>query len=409
MLSSGMSMPSPRPEALTGWRSPIALLMLLAIANALSFQVWMALLNNYAVNEAGFTGWHIGVQQSVREIPGLLAFTAILLLLFLREQTLALVSLVALAVGTALTGFFPTPMGLYLTTLLMSFGFHYYHTVQQSLSLQWLPKGQAALGLGRIISAESFATLGALGLVYVVFRWLDWGYQVTYVAAGAVTLAITLFAWLAYPRFPQAVEQRRSFVLRKRYGLYYAMTFLDGARRQIFIVFASFMMVEKFGYSVADITLLFLVNHVFNMIVAPFAGRFVTHFGERTALTIEYGGLLLVFVAYAFVQDPWMAAALYLIDHAFFAMSMASPSYFQKIADPADIAPSAAVSFSINHIAAIVLPITLGAIWIGSPAAVFLLGAAFALGSLVLARLIPRHPAPGNEVIWRRVVAAPAG
>ena len=404
-----MTATTPATLSLSGWRSPIAFLMLLAVANALSFQVWMALLNNFAVNEAGFTGWHIGVMQSVREIPGLLAFTVVLVLMFMREQTLALLSLVALAAGTALTGFFPTPVGLYLTTLLMSFGFHYYQTVQQSLSLQWLPKGQAARGLGRIISAESFATLGALALVYVVFRWLDWGYQATYVAAGAITLAITVLAWLVYPRYPQNVEQHQSFVLRKRYGLYYAMTFLDGARRQIFVVFASFMMVEKFHYSVADITLLFLANHVFNMIMAPFAGRLVAHFGERAALTLEYSGLVLVFVAYAFVQDPWVAAALYLIDHAFFAMSMASPSYFQKIADPADIAPSAAVSFSINHIAAIVLPITLGAVWIWNPAAVFMLGALFACGSLVLARLVPRHPAPGNESIWQsRTVPTPA-
>lgn len=396
-------MPTPTSPSTpsASWRSPIPFLMLLAVANALSFQVWMALLNNFAVNEAGFTGWHIGVQQSVREIPGLLAFTAIFLLMLMREQTLAIVSLVALGIGTALTGFFPSPTGLYLTTLLMSFGFHYYQTIQQSLSLQWLPTGQAARGLGRIISAESFATLIALGLVYVVFRWLDWGYQATYVLAGGVTLVIALAAWMLYPRFPQAVEQHQKAILRRRYSLYYAMTFLDGARRQIFIVFASFMMVEKFGYSVADITLLFLANHVFNMIVAPYAGRLVAQFGERLALTIEYSGLLLVFVSYAFVQDPWIAAALYLIDHAFFAMSMASPSYFQKIADPADIAPSAAVSFSINHIAAIVLPITLGAVWLWSPAAVFLLGAAFACCSLALARLVPRHPAPGNETIWQ--------
>lgn len=396
-------MPTPTSPSTpsASWRSPIPFLMLLAVANALSFQVWMALLNNFAVNEAGFTGWHIGVQQSVREIPGLLAFTAIFLLMLMREQTLAIVSLVALGIGIALTGFFPTPTGLYLTTLLMSFGFHYYQTIQQSLSLQWLPTGQAARGLGRIISAESFATLIALGLVYVVFRWLDWGYQATYVLAGGVTLVIALAAWMLYPRFPQAVEQHQKAILRRRYSLYYAMTFLDGARRQIFIVFASFMMVEKFGYAVADITLLFLANHVFNMIVAPYAGRLVAQFGERLALTIEYSGLLLVFVSYAFVQDPWIAAALYLIDHAFFAMSMASPSYFQKIADPADIAPSAAVSFSINHIAAIVLPITLGAVWLWSPAAVFLLGAAFACCSLALARLVPRHPAPGNETIWQ--------
>ena len=169
------------------------------------------------------------------------------------------------------------------------------------------------------------------------------------------------------------------------------------------------MMVEKFGYSVEAVTLLFLINCVFNMLFATWIGRMVGRFGERLALTIEYVGLVVVFTAYAFVESPLIAAGLYIVDHAFFAMAIAMKTYFQKIADPRDIAPTAGVSFTINHIAAVFLPVLMGFVWIFSPELVFLAGAAMAFVSLLLARLVPEKPEPGTEVIWaERRAAVPA-
>lgn len=401
MSSSQTVAVPPAPRGL-GWRSPVPMLMVMAAANQVSFQTWMTLLNNFGVNAAHFTGREIGILQSVREIPGLLAIGVVVPLLMMREQHLALLSLALLAIGTALTGLFPSEYGLYATTLLMSFGFHYYDTMQQSLSLQWLPVGEAATGLGRIIAAESFSALAVFAMIFALTAGLHLDYAPIYLIAGAVSFGAMLVIAGAFPLFPQHVQQHRNIVLRGRYWLYYALSFLEGARRQIFVVFAGFMMVEKFHYSVPAITVLFLVNHLFNMMVAPRAGALIVRFGDRAALTLEYAGLTLVFVAYAFVQDPWMAAALYLIDHAFFAMSMASKTYFQKIADPADITQTAATAFSINHIAAVFLPAALGLVWLKNPAAVFLIGAGFACLSLVLACLVPRHPEPGYEVIWKR-------
>ena len=90
---------------------------------------------------------------------------------------------------------------------------------------------------------------------------------------------------------------------------------------------------------------------------------------------------------------------LYVIDHLFFAMAIAINTYFQKIAEPADIASTAGVSFTINHLAAVVIPVAFGVLWLTSPAAVFVAGAAMAAVSLVLARCIPEAPAPGNEAV----------
>lgn len=399
------------PSTATGWRSPVVILMVMAAAMQLSFAAWWNLMNNFAVHELDFTGREIGIQQSIREIPGFLSFLVVYFLLVMREQTLAYVSLLLLGVGVAVTGYFPTVWGFYLTTFVMSVGFHYYETAAQSLSLQWLPKATAAAGMGRILAAGAFAQLIAYGLILVGWKALDLSFTTVFLLAGVLTLVVVGFLFCAYPAFREGVPQHKKLILRRRYWLYYALTFMGGARRQVFTVFAGFLMVERFGYDVHEVAGLFFVNGAVNMVLAPKIGQMIVRFGERTALTIEYIGLIGVFVTYAFVTDAMLAGALYVVDHAFFAIAIAMRTYFQKIADPADIAPTAGVAFTINHIAAVGIPVTFGMLWLVSPAAVFLAGAAMAGISLGLARLVPAAPAPGNEVDWSLGLAArrPAG
>ncbi|GGF56730.1 MFS transporter [Terasakiella brassicae] len=387
------------------WKKPENLLYVMAIAMALAFGVWQALLNNFVIERANFSGVEIGILQSLREIPGFLAFTAVFLLLMMREQTLGLVSLVFLGIGTAITGLFPSEIGLYATTVLMSIGFHYYETVNQSLSLQWFDKKTAAHKMGKVIAMRSFASLIAFGLVWAMLDMLKIDMEVVYVLGGGACVILALFCWWAFPHFNQGVEQHKQIILRKRYWLFYALTFMSGARRQIFVVFAGFLMVEEFGFDAAAISILFLVNGAMNMFFAPRIGKLIGRLGEKSALGLEYVGLILVFVGYAFVESPWVAVVLYVADHLLFSMAIAIKTYFQKIADPKDIAPTAGVSFTINHIAAVVLPALYGLLWIASPMAVFLTGAGLAVLSLILSRLIPDNPEPGLEVVWKRTSA----
>ena len=383
-------------------RSPETLLLLLMIAMPLSMSSWMVLINNFTVERAGFDGADIGVLQSVREIPGFLSFAFIFTLLIWREQTVLLMFLILLGLGTAVTGFFPSYTGLMITTVVMSLGFHYYEAAAQSLTLQWIEKDRTAALLGRLLSAGSHASLVAFGLVWLAFDLAGLDYAWTFALVGALTVAIGIYAWLAFPHFKPKVEQHRSLILRRRYWLYYALTFMSGAHRQIFVVFAVFMLVERFDYGVGAITLLFMLNHLINIFLAPFVGRLIGRIGERPALIFEYVGLIAVFTAYAFVSNATVAAGLFIIDHLFFALAIAMKTYFQKIADPADVAPSTGVSYTINHIAAVVIPAAFGVIWLHSPALVFLAGAAMAGVSLILSVLVPRLPAPGNETTLSR-------
>ncbi|MDP2573625.1 MFS transporter [Vibrio penaeicida] len=384
----------------TSWKTPHNFLILISIVVPIAFSSWQALLNNFVIEKANFDGSDIGLLQSVREIPGFLAFTAVFVLLFLREQRFIILSLIMLAVGTAITGFFPSVAGLLCTTLLMSIGFHYFETLKQSLSLQWLTKDEAPEFLGKLISIGSLAALCTYGGLWVVLELIELDFKWVYLLAGGSALAIVIFIAMSFPEFESRTPQNKSLVLRKRYWLYYALTFMSGARRQIFVVFAGFLMVEKFGYSAADITLLFLINYLFNWLFAKKIGRLIGQFGERNALLFEYAGLICVFVGYAFVDSAEWAAALYVVDHLFFAFALAIKTYFQKIADPADMASTAGVAFTINHIAAVVIPVTFGFLWLISPGSVFLVGAGMALISGVLSFNVPAAPEEGNEVRW---------
>jgi hypothetical protein len=395
------------------WRQPVALLFLMAAAMPISFATWSALLNNFVIEAAGFGGVQIGWLHTVREIPGFLAVGVILVLLLMREQVLAVVALVLLGVATAITAMFPSFGGLLFVTLLSSIGFHYYETVNQSLQLQWLPKSEAPVLLGKIVAVGSGASLLAYALLVVTWKTFDLSYNFVYMAAGGVTIALTLFAAFAYPQFEAPDPQLKTFVLRRRYWLYYLLQAVSGARRQIFTVFAAFMMVERFGFEVHQLTALFIVNFLANMALAPAMGRAVARWGERNVQVLEYLGLTVVFLCYGGIYwFGWgivLAAVLYVVDHLFFALSFALKTYFQKIADPGDIAPTAAVAFTINHIAAVFLPALLGYLWMISPGIVFGLAAGLAAVSVGLVLMIPRHPEKGNETVFSRFLpAAPA-
>jgi Sugar-tranasporters, 12 TM len=276
----------------------------------------------------------------------------ILLLLFIREQVLGVIALILLGCATAVTAYFPGFGGILYVTLFSSIGFHYFETVNQSLQLQWVDRKRAPQLLGWLVAVGSGASLVAYGVIVAAWDVLGLDYNKVYLASGGLTALIALFCLFAYPQFEAPHPQNKTMVLRRRYWLYYALQLMAGARRQIFVVFAAFMMVEHFGFEVHQVTALFLINFVANMIIGPFVGRWLARYGERRMFMVEHLGVALVFMAYGGIYSfGWGAAigaVLYVIDHLFFAMAFSLKTYFQKIGDPADMAPPWAI-FGFNR------------------------------------------------------------
>lgn len=377
--------------------TPIVFLRALAFINNLGYAGWAALLYNFTVERAGFQWFETGLTQSVREIPGFLAFTAIFWLLFVREQVFAYAALLCMGLGVALTGYLPTLTGVLLTTFIMSVGFHYFESMNVSLQLQLLSKDEAPRLIGTITAAGASAQFLAYGGLAIAW-WAGWrSYEQLFLAVGVSCMVLTLIAMAYFQRFQGPVQQRKKILLRQRYWLYYLLTFTTGARRQLFFAFGGFLLVSKFGYTVADMAMLMLVVTAGNTLLAPRLGRLVMQAGKRRTIMIENIVLICVFAGYATTGSAAVAGALFIIDGIFFTLTLAQRTYFQKVADPADVASTISVAFTINHVAAVTVPVAFGALGMINPSIIFWLGCGIASVSLTCSFLVPRHPSPGNE------------
>jgi predicted MFS family arabinose efflux permease len=370
-------------------------LAVLTIGSTVGLQAWTTLFNNFAVEVARLDGDGIGIIQSIREIPGFLALLAIFIIRLIPEHRLSALSILLLGSGIFATGWAPSFAGLALTTLVMSFGFHYYETTNMSLTLQYFDKQTAPWVFGKLrsISAASSIVVG----VFIFFMASALDFSRIYMIIGGLIMALALWGFTRRPTNTDIVPQHKRMVFRKRYWLYYFLTFMAGARRQIFIAFSVLLLVQKFGYSVQAVTFLFVLNNAINFFLSPTIGRAIIRFGERKVLSLEYASLIVVFLSYALTDSKWVAGGLYILDHIFFNFGMAINTFFQKMGDPKDVAPTMAVGFTINHIAAVFLPAIGGYFWIIDYRIPFIAGAAMAMVSLTAVQQIKTASAkPGG-------------
>ena len=363
-------------------------LAVLTISSTIGLQAWLTLFNNFAVDIAGLDGNHIGVIQSLREVPGFLALLAVYIIMVLKEHRLSALSILVLGLGLALTGLFPSYPGLILTTLVSSFGLHYYETTNMSLTLQYFDKITSpwVFGKQRSYAAASSIALGLL--IYALAFFLT--FAQIYLLIGGLIMASAVWGYTQQPAKQTLIPQRKEMIFRKKYWLFYFLTFMAGARRQIYMAFSVLLMVQKFHYSIQEITILFVINNIFNYYLSPLIGKSIIRFGERRVLSLEYISLFFIFIAYATTDFKWVVAGLYILDHIFFNFSIGIRTYFQKVGDPRDIAPSMAVGFTINHIAAVFLPAIGGFLWVLDYRIPFFGGAVMALISLLAVQGIDR-------------------
>ena len=361
-------------------------LMVLTICSTIGLQAWLTLFNNFAADQIGLTGREVGVIQSVREIPGFLTFLAIFVMMIIKEHRLSALSVILLGVGLGFTGMFPSYAGLMITTLIMSFGFHYFETTNQSLTLQYFDKQMSPWVFGKLRSIAAASNIGIGIFIYCLTAVLD--FTQIYLVIGGLIAVTGVWAFTRNPTDQNIIPQHKKMIFRKRYWLFYFLTFMAGARRQIFIAFAVFLLVKKFHFTVQEVTILFVINNLINYFLSPLIGRSIIRFGERKVLSLEYFSLIFIFLAYATVESKMVVAILYILDHVFFNFAIAIRTYFQKVGDPKDIAPSMAVGFTINHIAAVFLPAIGGLLWMVDYRIPFVAGAFLSLISLAAVQKI---------------------
>ena len=375
-------------------------LVILTAASTIGLQGYTILFNNFAAEMVHLDGSKVGIIQSIREIPGLLTLLLVFVLLLVREHRLAALSVVLLGLGTGITGLFPTYSWLIFTTVVMSFGFHYYESTNQSLTLQYFSTAVSPLIFGRLRALAAISSVAAGLIVYFLGAVAQ--YREIYLVIGTIVLAAGTWGMFQNPTHLGIIPQRKKMFLRRKYSLFYILTFLSGARRQIFVVFSILLLVQVFHFSVRDMTLLFIVNNIIAYILNSLIGKAINRFGERFISSIEYSGVIMIFLVYAFSTSRHLVMLMYIFDNILYNFDVSIRTYFQKVANPADIASSMSVGFTINHIAAVFLPALGGFFWMIDYRIPFVAGSALGVVSLVAAQWMKvpdttKQPAPASS------------
>jgi predicted MFS family arabinose efflux permease len=365
-------------------------LVYLVVSNFLlyfGFRIWQAMFNNFAVEELGVGPASIGWIQALRELPGLMGFLLGLLALFLSEVRIMALSIILLGAGTFLTGQATSIPFLLVSTVLMSVGFHFFYPSNGAVVLMTVDKENAPKTLGQLRSLSAVAALAATGTVYLLAGRL--GYRAIFMIVGGA-VAVGGLLLLPLDKNEEGLPPRRRVTLRRQYWLYYALAFLMGSRRHIFTTFAIFLLVQEYGITVETTATLFLVNSLVNTYAYQLVGKLVGKLGERLMLSVGFGVLIFVFLGYAYVTSLTLLFGLFVIDNIIFGFNLATQTYFQKIAvTQEEITSNLSVEQTINHIAAIIVPVAGGTVWelFGSQAP-FLAGVGIAVASLVLVQFL---------------------
>ena len=366
---------------------------LASAAFGFAIMIQMGLNSNFVAgkDEMNLTGFQQGLLEGIRESCGIFALAILALLAGLAEPLIAAAMLVVFAVGLSAYAVVPDYAWLIVASLVWSQGLHVWMPLPNSMVLSLAEPGQTGRRLGQIRSAGAIGAAIGLAVAMVLIR-MKVRIRPIYILGGAMSL-VAAAACLGIPRKIKAPGPR--LVFRRKYRLFYLLSFLEGWRKQIFVAFAGFLLVKNYGTDPFVMLALFLIVQVIAWIASPLVGRLIDRVGERPVLVFYFACLSVFFCGYAVIRDHKTLLGLFVLDNAFFVFAMALTTYVRRIAPPAEHTATLSMGVAMNHIAAVTMPLIGGVLWkfFGYQWA-FFAGAAAAAVSVIPALCVPPRPAP---------------
>ena len=331
----------------------------------------MSTLNNYLSDVHSLNASARGWIEFPRELPGfLIIFVSASLLSFLRESRIAALAMILTGLGALGLGFMAhETFSLVTFIIIWSMGDHIIFAVEGPLGLHLAKEGAEGRRLGQLGGARNLGAIVGVGLIYILAKLLGDRYDIFYLAAASSAL-LAGFCYFKI-QIGKGAERSKRWVFKKKYSLFYAISALFGVRKQIFLAFGGWVLVQIYSVQVSTIALLTFIAATLGVIFRPLLGDVIDWLGERTVLAVDEVMLLMICLTYAFAGDflpQNMARNLlfgaYVLDSVLFALRIARITYLKKIADhPSDITPTIAMGITFDHIVAMSLPILSGYIW----------------------------------------------
>ena len=313
---------------------------------------------NFLVHDLGLGGEEILWLTGIREIPGLGLVALAALTMRLPQPRRASLSLLLMGVGYGSYCLVHSYSALVALALVASIGFHNWMPLQSSLGMGLVDRARSGGVLGRLGSVGSVANI--LGLLIVVLLSEHLGLR-PFFALGGVLLVLAALVVARLPReIGAGTEKIPRMVFRRRYWLFYVLTFFEGSRTQVFFTFGGWVLVSEYGFTAEKLSILLIVGGLVNSVLSPHMGNWIDRFGERRTLTASYAALVLVFIAYGTVHHAWALGGLYIGINFLVTFRIGLHTYVNRIAPPEDLSPTLSAGVSINHITSVGMSLLAG-------------------------------------------------
>ncbi|MCL2628401.1 MAG: MFS transporter [Oscillospiraceae bacterium] len=348
-------------------------LMLFMVASALlgvTTAVESSSFANRLLEDLNFTITQRTLLEIPRELPGLLVVFFAGALAFLGDvRTAAVANIIGgvglLAFGLVPSGYWP----VVFTMVLYSTGQHLYMPIQGALAMSFAKGDNIGRRLGEIQGINTAAMIVTAATLYLLYRFLNIPFVVSFsIGAAAMLMAGVAFLFMS-PSHTAPRKQR--FIYRKKFKLYYVLSIINGARKQITITFVPWLLITVYNQPVSTITMLFFIVSALNVFFRPWLGGLIDRKGERFVLTLEAGLLLVACCGFAFAKllFPESVALMvvcgcYIIDNLFAGAGMARTTYVRRMTDdPSEVSATLSLGISLDHVISMSMPAFAGILW----------------------------------------------
>jgi len=352
--------------------------------------------NNYLAQIHNANPLQRGALEFPRELPGFLVVFIVTALIFFADTRIAAISALLVAIALWGQGFLaPDLRAIVVWMVIWSTGAHLYMAITPSIALRMAIEGQEGRRLGQLGFLESLGALVGMLLVFWGASRLQFSFPIIFGLSGTFALLAALCLYLIKPQ--PLLKTSRNLIFKRKYWLFYALNMVFGARKQIFLTFAPWVLIRIFNCGIETFALLGFIGTILGMVFRPLLGRAIDLWGEKIIISAESILLIIMSIFYAF-SPAWFSAAValivimtcYVADQLLFAVRMARTTYLNRITDsPDDLAPTISMGITLDHAISMLIPLGGGWLWIKYGfVPVFLVSGVIAFLNLILTRFM---------------------
>ena len=357
-----------------------------------AFGCFQSVVNNFLTDVHNFTELERGWLESFREIPGtLLVFLLALLHKVGNWKVMKIGALIA-ALGVGALTIPGDKVWIILVIMIWSTGEHLMMPVRQALTMELArpEKGGAALGLvsGTVNVGTVAGSLIVAGIFFAAVNLLGCGKAAVYnmVWILVALLAAASLGAMMIPRNVDSPTRRPRLYFNRKYNIFYILELFYGARKQIFLTFAPFVLIKVYGFDTALMAVLFAAAAGINIVAAPLMGKITDRIGYRNVMIYDTVILFFVCLLYGYAGSwfpreiaVWVAGANFLLDAVLSTASLATNLYVKDISDSRDeLTSTLSTGISMNHLVTLIAGPLGGWIWIK-----FGVGTLFAIAAIL--------------------------